>query len=45
VGIYPNIWDEGESVLEEYLLPNLVALRQMYAEAAATRSAVIAGIG
>jgi hypothetical protein len=42
--IYPSVWAEGESVLEEYLLPNLAALRKLYAEAAATGSAVIAGI-
>lgn len=42
--IYPSIWDEGQSVLDEYLLPNLAALRRMYAEAAARGAAVIAGI-
>ncbi len=42
--IYPDIWDEGNPVLEEYLLPSLAALRRMYAQAAAEGSAVIAGI-
>ncbi len=42
--IYPDIWDDGESVLEEYLLPSLAGLQRMFAEAAVKGRAVIAGI-
>lgn len=31
--IYPNIWEEGPEVLEEYLLPNLQRLQEFFSRA------------
>lgn len=42
--IYPDIWAEGQSVLEDFLLPYLGELRELYTTAAFQGRAVIAGI-
>lgn len=42
--LYPQIWDEGPTLLDLYLLPGVATLRTMYAEAAAMGAAVIARI-
>lgn len=40
-GIYPQIWDEGAEVLNDYIMPNFLALRGFYQKAAENGLAVI----
>jgi hypothetical protein len=41
--IYPQIWDESD-ILDEYLMPNVAALREFYARAAARHAAVLIAV-
>ena len=41
--IYPQIWGESD-ILDEYLMPNVAALREFYARAAARHAAVLIAV-
>ncbi|WP_431946969.1 YfbM family protein [Micromonospora marina] len=43
-GIYPHIWNDGVDEFDNYLMPNLTALRDFYRDAAARGDAALLAV-